>query len=89
MAGHNTRSFESLHNVKIGDTIVVNWNGGIYSYRVTFSGICSTTGSDLMDKNTGENILEYSGREVLQMYTCYKIYADNERWVIKADLVNN
>lgn len=89
MAGHNTRSFESLHNVKIGDVIVVNWNGVTYNYKVTFSGICSTTGSDLTDKNTGENILEYSGREVLQMYTCYKIYADNERWVIKADLVNN
>lgn len=88
MAGHNTRSFQNLSKVKIGDIIKVLWNGTEYQYKVTFSGIVSTTGSDLSNKETGENMIEYSGREVLQMYTCYKIYADNERWMIKADPVN-
>lgn len=87
MAGHNTRSFENLSNVKIGDIIKVLWNGTEYQYKVTFSGIVTTTGSDLSNKETGENMIEYSGREVLQMYTCHKIFADNERWMIKADPV--
>lgn len=88
MAGHNNRSFETLHNTKVGDIVEVSWNGADYKYKVIFSGICTTTGSDLSDKETGQDILEYSGREVLQMYTCYKIYADNERWVIKAEPIN-
>lgn len=87
MAGHNTRSFADLSKVKVGDIITVNWNGTNYSYKVSFSGIVTTTGSDLSNKETGENMIEYSGREVLQMYTCYKIYADNERWMLKADPV--
>lgn len=85
MAGHNTRSFADLSKVKIGDTITVNWDGTVYKYKVTVSEVVTTTGADLSSKETGENMIEYSGREVLQMYTCYKIYADNERWMIKAE----
>lgn len=89
MAGHNTRSFADLSKVKVDDIIRINWDGTEYQYKVSFSGIVSTTGSDLTNKETGENMIEYSGREVLQMYTCYKIYADNERWMLKADPVTN
>ena len=84
VAGHNNREFEDLHNVEVGDDITLYYDGYEYNYEVIYSDICSTTGPDLTDKDTGENELEYSGRDVLQMYTCYKIYADNERWVVKA-----
>ena len=84
VAGHNNREFKDLHSVEVGDDITLYYEGYEYEYEVIYSDICSTTGSDLTDKDTGENELEYSGRDVLQMYTCYKIYADNERWVVKA-----
>lgn len=84
VAGHNNREFKDLHNVEVGDDITLYYEGYEYKYEVIYSDICSTTGPDLTDKDTGENELEYSGRDVLQMYTCYKIYADNERWVVKA-----
>lgn len=84
VAGHNNREFKDLHSVEVGDDITLYYEGYEYEYEVIYSDICSTTGPDLTDKDTGEDELEYSGRDILQMYTCYKVYADNERWVVKA-----
>lgn len=82
LGGHNTKSFSSLNSIAVGDTISLWWEGTEYTYQVEYSSLCTTSGSDLTDTETGENVLEETGREVLQMYTCYG--EDDERWVVKA-----
>lgn len=82
LGGHNTRSFGSLSGVSVGDTISLYWNGIEYVYTVEYSSVCTMSGPDLTDVSTGQNVLEHSGREVLQMYTCYG--SGNTRWVVKA-----
>lgn len=84
LGGHNTGSLSSLSEVAVGDVITLYWEGIPYNYVVEYSEMCTTSGSDLTDPDTGRDVLEYKGREVLQIYTCYGSSLGNERWVVKA-----
>lgn len=80
MAGHNTSSLGSLPGVYVGSVITVYWGGYAYNYSVYYSHECTTDDYWLYDTETQENMLQYSGSEVLQIYTCY----GNNRWMVKA-----
>lgn len=85
LGGHNTKSLKYLHNSKIGDVISVNYLGNCYQYKVIYSNECATDNYNLFDIDNGKNVLEYkTGKEVLQIYTCY---GNKNRWLVKAEKI--
>lgn len=83
LGGHNTKSLKCLYKSKYGDIVSVNYKNQIYEYKVIYSNECATDDYNLFDINTGKNVLEYkSGKEVLQIYTCY---GNGNRWFVKAE----
>ncbi|WP_282144975.1 sortase domain-containing protein [Thomasclavelia cocleata] len=82
LGGHNTKSLKYLYKSKIGDIIIINYSGSYYQYKVVYSSECTTDNYNLFDIDNGKNVLEYrTGKEVLQIYTCY---GSNNRWFVKA-----
>lgn len=76
LAGHrNRRVFSALHQVKVGDTVTVEWQGRSYDYRV----------SKLFTVGPGDTwILGQTGVERLTMYTCLPRSMGNKRTVVVA-----
>lgn len=86
LGGHNTKSLKYLYKSKYGDIVSVNYKNHIYEYKVIYSNECITDNYNLFDIDTGKNVLEYrSGKEVLQIYTCY---GSSNRWFVKAEKCN-
>lgn len=86
MGGHRNKVLGRLYTVSVGSLITYNTGSTVYTYRVTDSLECTTSGQDLTSIFSGKNMLEYSKREVLQIYTCYG--SGNHRWLVKAVRVN-
>ena len=63
ISGHNNRSFHTLGNAKIGDTVTVNVDWGVYEYRITGTEIRKADSFSWEELNRHE--------EILILYTCY------------------
>ena len=82
IAGHKEFAFKYLENVKIGDSIVINIDGNIFTYEITGTKIIEDTDIDMV----------YLGNdsESLVLYTCYPFgfYPTNtERFAVYAKRV--
>lgn len=81
--GHNTRSLNGLYNASVGSVITVQYEGSVYSYRITDSAECRTSGNDLINVKTGVDMLDLGVKsETLIIYTCHG--PDSGRWTVKA-----
>lgn len=84
--GHNTRSLKGLYNASVGSVITVQYDGNIYSYKITDSAECRTSGNDLTNVRTGVDMLDLGAKnETLIIYTCHG--PSNGRWTVKASRI--
>ena len=100
IGGHNTNSFRTLQNVKVGDIISINTFYGVFNYEVYYVGIGkvvqnNTLATDyLKDIETGEELFfKNEDGEILNLYTCYDNPDDNQyptpyRFAVKARRVS-
>lgn len=84
--GHNTRSLKGLYKTSVGSVITIQFEGNIYSYKVTDSAECRTSGNDLTNVRTGVDMLDLGAKsETLIIYTCHG--PSNGRWTVKASRI--
>lgn len=87
MAGHNYKSFSRLSKISVGSTINITTNYGSFYYTVTEAKVAKLNvhGTTIVDIDTGKDLIVYSGKEQLQIYTCDSINPnDNKRFFVRA-----
>jgi len=87
MGGHNYKSFGKLRYISVGDLITVSTNYGVFYYTVIEAKVAKLNkhGTTIVDLNTGEDLIFYYGGEVLQLYTCDSLDAnDTHRFFVRA-----
>ena len=87
MAGHNYKSFSRLSKISVGSTINITTNYGSFYYTVTEAKVAKLNvhGTTIVDIDTGKDLIVYSGKEQLQIYTCDSIAPnDNKRFFVRA-----
>jgi LPXTG-site transpeptidase (sortase) family protein len=79
IAGHRIRSrFAALHLAKVGDPVIVYWDGAEHDYRVTaIRSINAVNGIDMQRDAPGDG-------ERLVLYTCLPRWMGNKRTVVTA-----
>jgi len=82
IAGHRLRSrFSALHMARVGDPVIVYWDGAAHDYRVTsIRSIKAENGIDMQRDAPGDG-------ERLVLYTCLPRWLGNKRTVVTAALV--
>lgn len=76
LAGHRERrAFSLLHQVKVGDTVTVRWQGKSYDYRVSKKFTVDPDDTWIMGQ---------TGAERLTLYTCLPRSVGNKRTVVVA-----
>lgn len=85
VAGHRHLEFSKLENVQVGQEIIVNIDGNIYTYKVT--------GTDVITPDQTDKVFSDSDQpERLVLYTCYPFSywaATDHRFVVYADPVDS
>lgn len=87
IAGHNYKSFSRLKNITVGSQITISTSYGVFYYTVVEAKTAKLNvhGTTIVDIDTGEDLIVYSGQEQLQMYTCESLDAnDTHRFFVRA-----
>ena len=83
VGGHNNSYFNGLKSVKVGNTITLKTNYGVYTYKVTKTAVLPATDKSAYDlKATQENLV---------LYTCYPfdmLGLTPNRYFVYADYVS-
>ncbi len=83
IGGHNNGAFNALQRVKVGDTVAITTNYGVYQYRVT-----GTSVADQSDKSAYDLS---QNKEQLILYTCYPFNTlglTNKRFFVYGDKIS-
>ncbi len=67
VSGHNNSYFSGLKDAKIGDTVTIRTNYGVYTYKITSTDIKLNTDKSAYDLS--------ADKENLVLYTCYPFNA--------------
>ncbi len=83
VSAHCTRHFKYLRDAKVGGTVTVTTNYGVYKYKIKWVGIKEITDSNFYNlERTDDNIV---------MYTCYPFETvgfKRNRYVVYADKIS-
>lgn len=84
VAGHRTtwaRPFQDVDRLRAGDEVIVQTRDARFTYRVTDHELVRPDQTAVLDA--------VPGQARLTMTTCHPEYSDSQRWIVRAELVDD